>query len=59
MLIKRGWTRAMKAYRATPAGEKVYTDADAFVPERWYSRADMIKEKSAFAPFSVGTYDDD
>lgn len=36
--------------------EKVYTDAHAFIPERWYSRPDMIKENSAFAPFSIGPY---
>ena len=27
-----------------------------FVPERWYSKSDMIKYKDAFAPFSMGPY---
>ena len=35
-------------------GEKVYTNAHAFVPERWYSRPELIKERNAFAPFSIG-----
>lgn len=26
-----------------------------FVPERWYSAPDMVKNKNAFAPFSLGT----
>ncbi|KAA6415515.1 MAG: cytochrome P450 [Lasallia pustulata] len=37
--------------------ENIYADAKAFVPERWYSKPEMIKDKSAFAPFSTGTYD--
>ncbi|KAI9791595.1 MAG: hypothetical protein M1816_003681 [Peltula sp. TS41687] len=36
--------------------ENAYTDANAFIPERWYSRPEMIKEKTAFAPFSTGPY---
>ena len=27
-----------------------------FVPERWYSKSEMIKYKDAFAPFSMGPY---
>ncbi|KAK4565839.1 hypothetical protein LTR86_003688 [Recurvomyces mirabilis] len=34
--------------------EHSYEDADSFVPERWYSRPDMIKHKDAYAPFSMG-----
>ncbi|KAG8528870.1 uncharacterized protein KY384_006559 [Bacidia gigantensis] len=36
--------------------EKVYADAAHFRPERWYAQRDMIKEASAYAPFSLGTY---
>ncbi|KAF7513029.1 hypothetical protein GJ744_011295 [Endocarpon pusillum] len=36
--------------------EDVYQNARAFIPERWYSRPEMIKEKKAFAPFSTGSY---
>ena len=37
-------------------GEKVYQDALTFRPERWYAHPEMIKEASAYAPFSLGTY---
>ncbi|KAF2710676.1 cytochrome P450 [Pleomassaria siparia CBS 279.74] len=36
--------------------EDVYEEPLDFIPERWYSRPQMIKEKTSFAPFSVGTY---
>jgi len=36
--------------------EKVYSRACEFYPERWYSEPDMIKNKTAFAPFSIGVY---
>ncbi|SLM38928.1 Cytochrome P450, E-class, group I [Lasallia pustulata] len=36
--------------------ENIYADAEAFIPERW-SKPEMIKDNSAFAPFSTGTYD--
>jgi cytochrome P450 len=34
--------------------ERIYSNADSFVPERWYSKPGMIKHKDAFAPFSMG-----
>lgn len=34
--------------------EANYEHAHAFVPERWYSRPEMIKNKSAWFPFSIG-----
>ena len=37
------------------AEEEIYTHASAFIPERWYLYPEMVKEKSAWAPFSVGT----
>jgi tryprostatin B 6-hydroxylase len=36
--------------------EEIYTCANDFVPERWYSRPEMVKEKSAWAPFLAGPY---
>lgn len=34
--------------------EAIYEKADDFIPERWYSRPELVKEKSAFAPFLAG-----
>ena len=45
-------TQLTAAWRA---GEDIYTDALRFVPERWYAKPEMIKERSAYAPFSLGT----
>ncbi|OCK75773.1 putative cytochrome P450 [Lepidopterella palustris CBS 459.81] len=36
--------------------ESVYEQAVEFIPERWYARPEMIKEKAAYAPFSTGAY---
>lgn len=39
----------------TPAlVESYYEHAEAFIPERWYSRPHLVKNKDAFAPFSKG-----
>ncbi|KAI9927449.1 hypothetical protein MW887_003062 [Aspergillus wentii] len=40
----------------TGRNEAIYDQADSFIPERWYSKPEMIKEKSAFAPFLIGPY---
>ena len=34
--------------------DSVFAEANTFIPERWYSRPDVIKDKRAFAPFGVG-----
>jgi cytochrome P450 len=34
--------------------ESCYEKAHAFIPERWYANDKMIKNKNAFAPFSLG-----
>lgn len=44
----------LKLTRALSAGEKIYTDAKEFIPERWYSKPELIKDRTAFAPFSIG-----
>ncbi|KAF3389060.1 hypothetical protein F1880_003177 [Penicillium rolfsii] len=34
--------------------ESAFEDPLTFIPERWYSRPELIRDKSAFAPFGVG-----
>ncbi|KAI1298195.1 cytochrome P450 [Xylaria venustula] len=34
--------------------EAVYERAAEFVPERWYAKSEMIKERAGYAPFSIG-----
>ncbi|RYP55519.1 hypothetical protein DL769_010135 [Monosporascus sp. CRB-8-3] len=34
--------------------ESAFAQPDEFIPERWYSRPELILDKRAFAPFSVG-----
>ncbi|KAF7130969.1 hypothetical protein CNMCM5793_003904 [Aspergillus hiratsukae] len=36
--------------------ELCYAQPDEFIPERWYKYPDLIKHRSAFAPFSLGPY---
>lgn len=38
------------------AEEEIYTHASTFIPERWYLHPEMVKENSAWAPFSIGTF---
>lgn len=38
------------------ADEDIYEDATSFIPERWYSKPDMVKYKDAWAPFSMGPF---
>lgn len=38
----------------TDVDENIYTDAEAFRPERWFAGSDLVKEPSAFSPFSKG-----
>jgi len=33
-----------------------YEQAQDFIPERWYSKPEMVKDKRAFIPFSIGRY---
>ena len=34
--------------------ESCFERAKEFVPERWYSKPEMIKNKNAYAPFALG-----
>ncbi|KAI9370293.1 Tryprostatin B 6-hydroxylase [Aspergillus egyptiacus] len=36
--------------------EAAYVDPSSFKPERWYQDTTLVKNKSAFAPFSIGPY---
>ncbi|KAF9890803.1 hypothetical protein FE257_005374 [Aspergillus nanangensis] len=36
--------------------ELCYEKPAEFIPERWYKYPHMVREKSAFAPFSIGPY---
>ncbi|KAL8938660.1 MAG: hypothetical protein Q9216_003780 [Gyalolechia sp. 2 TL-2023] len=36
--------------------ESCFENAMEFIPERWYSKPWMIKNKNAFAPFALGPY---
>lgn len=36
--------------------ESAFEDPESFVPERWYSRPELIKDRRAFVPFGVGKY---
>ncbi|PWY75516.1 L-ornithine-N5-monooxygenase [Aspergillus heteromorphus CBS 117.55] len=36
--------------------EEAYERSLEFIPERWYLYPEMIREKSCFAPFSIGPY---
>jgi len=33
-----------------------FVHPDEFIPERWYSRPELIRDVSGFAPFSAGSY---
>ncbi|TGJ79166.1 hypothetical protein E0Z10_g9599 [Xylaria hypoxylon] len=36
--------------------ESSYASADHFIPERWTTRQDMVKDNRGFAPFSLGKF---
>lgn len=36
--------------------ESCFEKAEEFIPERWYSRPEMVKSRKAFSPFSQGRY---
>ncbi|KAL9624745.1 MAG: hypothetical protein Q9160_001099 [Pyrenula sp. 1 TL-2023] len=36
--------------------ERCYVNAETFIPERWYSQPELIKDKRAFKPFGQGRY---
>ena len=40
----------------TSEGEHIYADAAAFIPDRWTTRPELVRQQGAFAPFSTGPY---
>lgn len=36
--------------------ESAFEDPISFIPERWYSRPELIRDKDSFAPFGVGEF---
>ncbi|CAG9953639.1 unnamed protein product [Clonostachys rosea f. rosea IK726] len=36
--------------------EEAFEDPHNFIPERWYSKPELVKDKRAHAPFSLGRY---
>jgi len=41
---------------AISRSERCYERPNEWVPERWYEKTEMVREKGAFAPFSLGPY---
>ncbi|KAL2832090.1 cytochrome P450 [Aspergillus cavernicola] len=41
---------------AVGRSELGYERPDEFIPERWYKSPELVKEKTAFAPFSLGPF---
>ncbi|OAL06442.1 cytochrome P450 [Phaeosphaeriaceae sp. SRC1lsM3a] len=35
-------------------GRQAYASPHEFIPERWYSKPELVRDKRAFAPFSMG-----
>ena len=40
--------------RTSKPVESCFEQATEFIPERWYSKPEMIKNKNAYAPFALG-----
>lgn len=34
----------------------VFIEPNTFIPERWYSRPELVRDKSVFAPFGIGKH---
>ncbi|KAL8777983.1 MAG: hypothetical protein Q9203_002266 [Teloschistes exilis] len=48
-----GNTTVFCPFYALGRSEAIYVRPEEFCPQRWYEYAEMIKDKSAFAPFST------
>ena len=44
------------SYTNTEVAEECFALPDNFIPERWSSQPELIKEHRAFAPFSLGMF---
>lgn len=36
--------------------ERAFVDGDKFIPERWTTRPELVKDATAFAPFQIGEF---
>ncbi|KAJ4294979.1 hypothetical protein N0V90_006987 [Kalmusia sp. IMI 367209] len=36
--------------------ERLYKQPDEFIPERWYSRPELVLDRKSFNPFNIGRY---
>jgi len=36
--------------------ERAFEDPDEFIPERWTTRPELVKDKSVYIPFNIGKY---
>ena len=43
-------------YELTETDESIYTNADMFIPERWTTKPEFIRNDKVFMPFSIGPY---
>ncbi|KAL4892474.1 cytochrome P450 [Aspergillus ambiguus] len=46
----------LSPHREIGRSEAAFVRAQEFIPERWYLNPELIKDKSAHAPFSIGPY---
>jgi cytochrome P450 len=36
--------------------ERLYKEPEHFIPERWYSRPELVVDRKSFNPFNIGRY---
>ena len=48
--------RTIEAVLTPDADEKIYAQPLEFIPERWYSKPELVQHKDAFQPFSSGPF---
>ncbi|KAI6778342.1 uncharacterized protein J7T54_003349 [Emericellopsis cladophorae] len=49
-----GNTQVMAPQYVIGRDERIFPRANEFIPERWYSLTELVKDKTAIAPFSLG-----
>ncbi|KAG2414635.1 hypothetical protein HFD88_003826 [Aspergillus terreus] len=51
-----GYMNILSPHREIGRSEAAFEKPQEFIPERWYLHPNMVKDKSAHAPFSTGSY---
>ncbi|KAI9661952.1 MAG: hypothetical protein M1821_009192 [Bathelium mastoideum] len=51
-----GGTQLMAPQYVIGRNESIFPRATEFIPERWYSSPDLVKDRDAIAPFSLGPW---